>query len=230
VTGRQRKATVILLLSSLLLLTWKYYASPLALSQWYPPSSNPPPPVWGARWHFLATLCLMGVLPGFVVSGLFRERLSAYGLSFRLQGGTWQTALLFVPVFAVAGYLSANDPALRTKFPINPQAAISTEAFLLHAVTYFCYYAGWEFYFRGFLLFGLRESTGEVNAVLIQTLASALLHIGSPASETFGAIGGGLLWGLLALRTRSIISGTLQHFALGIALDWAICFGPGAAA
>lgn len=225
VTGTQRKATVVLLLSSLLLLVWKYYGSPLALAHWCSPSTTTPPRVAAAWCHFLITLILLGVLPALVVKGVFRQRLHDYGLRWGLTHGTWQTLLLFVPVFAMVGYLSASDPLLRAKFPINPQAGISAEAFALHAVTYLGYYLGWEFYFRGFMLFGLRESTGDVNAVLIQTLASSLLHIGGPASETFGAIGGGLLWGLLALRTRSIISGMLQHFTLGIALDWAICFG-----
>jgi membrane protease YdiL (CAAX protease family) len=64
-----------------------------------------------------------------------------------------------------------------------------------------------------------------VNAVLIQTAASALLHIGSPATETFGAILAGLLWGALALRTRSLLSGLGQHYVLGISLDAFICYG-----
>ena len=92
-------------------------------------------------------------------------------------------------------------------------------------MTYGLFYMGWEFYFRGFLLFGLRDSLGAVNAVLVQTLASALLHIGSPAAESFGAVLAGLLWGVLALQTRSLLSGLGQHFLLGIALDAFICYG-----
>jgi len=115
--------------------------------------------------------------------------------------------LVFGPVFALAGYLSATDPGLREKFPINPHAGHSAAVFALHAATYLAYYAGWEFYFRGFLLFGLRGSVGDANAILIQVLASSLLHIGSPPAETFGAILGGLLWGMQALRTRSLIQG-----------------------
>jgi len=55
-------------------------------------------------------------------------------------------------------------------------------------------------------------------------LASALVHIGSPAVETFGSILGGLLWGVLALYTRSLLSGLGQHYLLGLALDAFICF------
>jgi membrane protease YdiL (CAAX protease family) len=61
-------------------------------------------------------------------------------------------------------------------------------------------------------------------------LASSLAHIGDPAAESFAAIVAGLLWGVVALRTRSLLSGTLQHAVLGIALDWFLCFGPGSRA
>jgi len=129
---------------------------------------------------------------------------------------------VLVPVFLLAAYLASTDPQILSKFPINPQAGSSPAMFAGHAATYFLFYVGWEFYFRGFLLFGLRDSLGATNAVLIQTAASALLHIGGPASETFGAILGGLLWGG---QTKSLLSGLVQHFLLGIALDALICYG-----
>jgi len=59
---------------------------------------------------------------------------------------------------------------------------------------------------------------------LIQVMASSLLHIGQPFVETFAAIVAGMVWGWLAFRTNSIVSGTVQHFALGIALDATIVF------
>ena len=69
------------------------------------------------------------------------------------------------------------------------------------------FYLGWEFHFRGFLQFGLGGRLGPVNAILIQVMASSLLHIGKPPIETFAAIGGGVLWGVIAYRTQSLPSG-----------------------
>ena len=91
--------------------------------------------------------------------------------------------------------------------------------------TYVLFYLGWEFYFRGFMQMGLRESLGDVNALLVQVMASTLLHIGKPGAETFGAIFGGILWGILVYRTRSLLSGLVQHALLGLALDWFLCRG-----
>jgi membrane protease YdiL (CAAX protease family) len=222
--GPQFKPTVILLLSSPLLLVWKYFfdadffAGPFA-------ADTDTSRVVGAIYHFLGGFVLMGVLPALVVKLLFRERLADYGVGLGVPGRTLRTFFIWGPIFVLVAYLSSADAALRSKYPINPQAGASAAMFALHAVTYLLYYLGWEFYFRGFLLQGLRGAIGDANAVLVQVLGSALLHIGSPASETFGAVLGGLLWGALAIRTRSILSGLGQHYLLGIALDAFICFG-----
>jgi membrane protease YdiL (CAAX protease family) len=48
------------------------------------------------------------------------------------------------------------------------------------------------------------------------------MHLGKPVGEVYGSIIGGLIWGLLAYRTRSLLSGLLQHFLLGVLLDWFI--------
>ena len=114
--------------------------------------------------------------------------------------------------------------AIRDEYPINRHAGISPWMFGYHGCTYAIFYLGWEFHFRGFLQFGLRDKLGDGNALLVQVMASSLLHIGKPCLETYGAILGGLVWGIVAFRTRSLLSGLLQHFLLGITLDWFICY------
>jgi membrane protease YdiL (CAAX protease family) len=70
---------------------------------------------------------------------------------------------------------------------------------------------------------GLQASMGSVNALLVQVMASVTVHIGKPTGEIYGSIVGGLIWGILVYRTRSLLSGLLQHALLGILLDWFIC-------
>lgn len=222
--GKQLKATLILLLASPLLMFWKYYATPASFDAYLAFLARSHRET-GALGHFLCTLVLLGLVPALIVVFVFRERLRDYGVGIGIRSRTLTSALCLVPVFAVIGYLSASDPGLRAKFPLNPAAGDSAGSFMLHMTAYLCFYAGYEFFFRGFLLFGLRETVGDANAVLIQTLASTLAHIGSPSSEAFGAIIGGLLWGVLAIGNRSLLSGMLQHYALGVALDVGLCFG-----
>jgi membrane protease YdiL (CAAX protease family) len=68
---------------------------------------------------------------------------------------------------------------------------------MAYSLFYLLYYLGWEFFFRGYMQFGLRRRLGDWNAILIQTLASCLLHIGKPDTEIFSSILGGIVWGMV---------------------------------
>ncbi len=223
-SGRQFKPTVILLVSPVILLCWKYFAS-VEFFAGHSLVDGVDPRAFGAICHFISCFVLMAVLPALIVKWVFHDRLSDYGVGLGVRKWTVRSFAVLAPLFLLVSYLASSDPAMLAKFPIDPSAGQSPRMFAIHTASYFLFYIGWEFYFRGFMLFGLRETYGGVHAVLIQVLASALLHIGSPASETFGAILGGLLWGWLALQSRSLASGFGQHFILGIALDAFICFG-----
>jgi len=72
---------------------------------------------------------------------------------------------------------------------------------------------------------GVSRRTGIATAICVQTLVSTLAHFGKPGAEVFGAIIGGLLWGALAWRTRSLLAGWFQHWLLGASLDFFICRG-----
>ena len=219
----QRKTTLILLTSTVLMLVWSYYASPQFLAGRFTAGVGDGR-VAGAIGNFVGCFVLLGVVPALVIRLVLRERLADYGVGWGMPWRTWSAAAALLPVFVLVAYIARTDASLLSKFPINHRAGESAAMFALHAATYLLFYVGWEFHFRGYLLFGLQPSIGAVNAVLVQTMASALLHIGSPAVETFGAILAGVLWGVLALWTRSLVPSLVQHFLLGIAVDAFICF------
>lgn len=226
--GDQFKEALILLLSPLLMVTWYSFASPAYLAE------RLPAPAWlehnalatGAVASYVAAFVLLGLIPALVVKFVFRERLADYGVQFGDRLRTLRATAIWVPIFLVSSYFSAGDSSLQAHYPLNPMARVSPGLFAIHAASYFAFYLGWEFHFRGFLQFGLRQGTGAVNAVLIQVLASCLLHLGKPTVETYMSILGGILWGWLAFRTRSLLGGLVQHACLGISLDWFLCHRP----
>jgi membrane protease YdiL (CAAX protease family) len=224
--GDQLKPTVILFFAPLLMVTWKYFGDPKVLAAALPD----PCILWddraatGAVVSFLAGFVLLGLIPALVVRLLFRERLADYGVCIGNKVRTLRAILVLCPCFIVAGYIASTDPAVQAQYPINPSAGKSPGMFAIHAATYLLFYLGWEFHFRGFLQLGIRHRLGDVNALLVQVLASGLLHIGRPASETFASFFAGLLWGVLAIRTRSLLSGLMQHYLLGVSLDWFLCY------
>lgn len=226
-TPRPRFATkpnIILLSSTCLMLAWKYFGT----TEFYADALAERirfghPNAMAAFYQFGSCLVLLGVIPALIVKCVFRERLGDYGLRMGHKLFTVRSFLIAAPIICICGYVTAMDPEFRAAFPINKQAGLATP-FWLHVCTYVLFYVGWEFHFRGFLQFGLAESMGRTHAVLIQVMASSLLHIGRPVTETIAAVGAGMLWGWLAYRTNSILSGMLQHILVGVIVDAAIVF------
>lgn len=214
----QRGPTVILLAATVLMLLWAYFGSP-AFCAGLLAQPGEDGRAAGAIASFGAAFLLLGVIPAAIVRLVLRAPLVDYGLGVGDARRTLRITLFLAPLFVVAALVGSRDPAILAKFPLNPRAGESAGWFALHAATYLLFYLGWEFLFRGFLLFGLRPAIGDTSAVLVQTMASALLHIGSPAAETFGAIPAGVLWGAIALSTRSLLPGLVHHFLLGLLLD-----------
>jgi membrane protease YdiL (CAAX protease family) len=67
-----------------------------------------------------------------------------------------------------------------------------------------------EFLFRGFLMWTLIRVAGPVGVVLA-TLPFVFTHLGKPELETLSTFFGGLGFGWLAWRTRSVLYGALLH-------------------
>ncbi len=178
--------------------------------------------LWNAR-KLWGALLLLGLGPALIIKFVFKESLIDYSLAPRSWKVLLHLSLCFIPIFLVVGWCSGYTRAYYSVYPFNPFAGVSWGALITHSVFYFfLYYLPWEFMFRGFMLLGLSRTLGVGPAVLIQVLASSMLHYGHPLPETLGCIGGGLLWAFFVLRTRSIWAGWWQHALLGIALDWSL--------
>jgi membrane protease YdiL (CAAX protease family) len=162
---------------------------------------------------------LFGLIPLLLIKYVFKESLASYGLQIGDGNYGWRAVAILGPLFVLSAYPSSAMPAFLAEYPLYPGAGATTTAFMAHAFAYLFFYIGWEIYFRGFMQFGLRASFGDWNSILIQVMASCLVHIGKPAAETYSSILGGLVWGVLAFRTRSIVYGLVIHWLLGVALD-----------
>lgn len=221
-----KKSTVVLLLSIVLIVTWRYFCSPgmytTVIACAFGVTTNS---LYAATYSFLTAFLLFGLVPVLVISLYFKESLQDYGFhlgDWRFGGGT---LALLAPLFILLSYLSSNNPEFLAEYPINKDACLSAESFLMHSFLYLLYYIGYEVLMRGFIQFGLRGVFGDWNAILIQTTVSTLFHIGKPAGEIYASILGGLLWGFIVFRTRSLVYVLLMHWILGVSLDFFICWG-----
>ncbi len=80
----------------------------------------------------------------------------------------------------------------------------------------FLYMTGWEFLFRGYLLFGLKERWGPWRANIVQTILFTLIHIGKPPLETVSCLVSGLLFGYVSLKSESFWPMVIIHSAIMI--------------
>lgn len=220
----QARALWALVLSPWLIGFWRYFLEPPYVQAqlealWGPSVSRGA----GSLVSMFGTFLLLGVIPALIVRCVFRESLQEHGWGLGDRFRTVRSFLIVLPVAIVGTYASSLDADVGKAFPLNPAAGESVQSFALHAAAYMSFYVGWEFFFRGFMQRALSPAHGLVAAVLIQTMASSLGHLGRLPEEMFASILGGLFWGWLAYRTRSIVSGMLQHALLGIGLDAFLC-------
>jgi membrane protease YdiL (CAAX protease family) len=72
-----------------------------------------------------------------------------------------------------------------------------------------------EFFFRGFLIFGLSERLKEAS-ILVQLVPFVLVHFGKPELETLSTILTGIYFGFVVYRTRSFWPAFLIHMFINI--------------
>jgi len=214
------KSDLILLVVPVVLMLWVYCGKRPCFDQLFSQVQGE----WnqdlcGAIYEYLTAFLLMFVVPVAIVKVAFRSNLREFG--FRVGDARWGLGFVVIalPVFLLAAYVGSLDPALREEYLLAGSMVDRVSLFLTVEVFYLIYYLGWEFLFRGFMLFGLEERYGALAAILLQMIPSALVHIGKPASESFAAIVAGLVFGYLAVRTRSILYPLILHAAVGIGTD-----------
>lgn len=166
---------------------------------------------------------------------LLRADLSSFGFTPGFVRGIWPAVgIMFLGLLALMGIV-APKPAFQDYYPIfrrwdefqrvlgpysypqhNPFLSWPMAMFYAE-VTYGAYLFCWEFFFRGYLLFGLQRSLGSIAAVMLQAAAFGLLHWGKP--EMLPSFAAGIILGVLALRAKSFVPGFVLHWAASISFD-----------
>ncbi|MEW5985274.1 MAG: CPBP family intramembrane glutamic endopeptidase [Chloroflexota bacterium] len=151
------------------------------------------------------------LIPMVIILLVYRERPADYGF----RRGHWEAGLRWTMaiclVMALVLWQLARTPEMQSyylaKAPRNP-----VRFFFLTAVDLL----GWEFIWRGFVLFGMARVLGPGPAIFLQAVPFAFMHLGKPEIETLSTIFGGAAFGLLAWRTKSFLYPFLVHYFITI--------------
>ena len=175
-------------------------------------------PLYPAFYWYGCSFVVLGLVPLLIGRLGLRRPLKEWGVGL----GDWKFGIpavlicffAFLPILVIVSY----QPAFQAKYPLYHSAQTSVLHFILYEAAYMVYFIGWEFIFRGFILFGLKPSIG-LYAIFVQTIPFAIMHFGKPQIETLAAVGAGVLLGYLALRTRSFWYGWMLHSLVAVTND-----------
>lgn len=209
-----RRSALVLVVAALCLTGQYYLASLRWLSTWI---AEPVPQ--SLSWCGLIVVFYL-ILPALVIKLGFRQKLRDYGLAWNgLHRHGWPYLILLgvmLPVIIGASF----NPHFKDFYPFFPYASASVAGFILWELAYGLHFIAVEFFFRGFLIFGLSERLGPY-AFFISAVPYCMVHFSKPAGEALGAIVAGLVLGYLAWKNRSIWGGALVHWGVAITMDLA---------
>ncbi|HEY9077568.1 MAG TPA: CPBP family intramembrane glutamic endopeptidase [Anaerolineaceae bacterium] len=147
------------------------------------------------------------VIPFLTITLVFRQSPSRYGITLGdwkaglllTIGGCTGMTLIMLVVARTGDFKGYYAPLTDSPLPLPLQTALDL--------------FGWEFLFRGFLLFSLYSACGPY-AIILQAVPFTIAHFGKPELETLSCIFGGSAFGYVAWRTRSFIYPFLIHWFL----------------
>ncbi len=182
----------------------------------------------GLSWEFSSLLafaagcvfwyCVPAVA---VITFGFRERLTDYGVKFRGWSSGWKIYLAFVAVMVPLVYVFSGEEKFQQIYPFYSTWTPEGEGWsrlLAWEVAYALQFVALEFFFRGFLVHGLKQRFG-VYSVFVMTVPYCMIHFGKALPECLASIIAGVALGLMSLKTRSVWLGAVLHISVAWGMD-----------
>lgn len=211
-----RETTVALLYAGLLLTVFEYFYIPIAVQRRLD-ATQPISLEAGTTW---ALACIVGftLIPLALVKTVHRLPLRDVGYS---TAGLGRHVLVYLGLFGlmvpVLLVVATRADFLNT-YPFVAAARTDLSIFWRWELMYLAQFVALESFFRGYLLFVL-EKRFQATAVVMVAVPYAMIHFHKPFPEAIGALGAGIVLGLLALRYRSFWGGALLHALVALTMD-----------
>ncbi|MFU8806310.1 MAG: type II CAAX prenyl endopeptidase Rce1 family protein [Bradymonadaceae bacterium] len=168
-------------------------------------------------WSGMTTLAYL-IIPVIWVKFIMRERLRDFGFSIKGAFKHWYIYIAMYLIVLPAVYIVAQTESFQRTYPFYEFANRSYLDFFAWQLVYGMQFLALEFFYRGFLIHGLKARFG-LYAIFISTIPYCMIHFGKPLPETLGAIIAGVALGALALYTRTIWLGVAIHISVAVTMD-----------
>ncbi|MBU1222174.1 CPBP family intramembrane metalloprotease [Myxococcota bacterium] len=212
--------------ASVLLILFLYQGKPSGFFKYMPQLAGDLIPAKAGlaswAWSHLMSFFLLFITPLVIITAVFKEKPSEYGLNMKGASKEFIVVLVMYLLFLPLLLWIAQTPAFQAKYPKLKIIKDNFGYFAIYQALYLIKWVSWEFFFRGFLLFGFKKNYGE-GAILLSTMPFVIVHLGKPQGEIFGAIAAGFILCRLSLDGRSIFPGVWLHFMVAGTMDFLTC-------
>ncbi|HYH63203.1 MAG TPA: CPBP family intramembrane glutamic endopeptidase [Urbifossiella sp.] len=233
--GFDGKTVTVVLVAAVSLVLQNYYSGPgtvipllqwavgaeskviAALTQWEGSQSA------RLMWFALAAFTLYAVVPGFVVTVCFREKLTDYGVGVRGVIADWPVYLAFATIMVPLVYLCSALPRFQEIYPfyrVTSPADVNA-ALVRWELAYALQFIGLEFFFRGFMVHGTKHRFGTYS-VFLMVIPYCMIHFHKPVAECFASIVAGVALGVVSLVTKSVWPGAGLHILVAWGMDTSV--------
>lgn len=178
-------------------------------------------------WYRLSGAILFGLIPILVILIVFRIPLSNLGTNTdqMIKSLIWwiPSAVLVV----IINYFAARKKSHLSQYPQIRAKRWDSGLVILSALSWITYLVGYEFLFRGFLLFSCLESFGYWPAIVINISLYSLAHLPKGTRETVASVFFGFVLSYVSIELGSFWFAFFVHITLALSNEWfSIFFHP----
>ena len=167
------------------------------------------------------------IIPLFIVKLIFKDKLSDYGLSPKGILKSYKIYIVFFLFMVPLILLVSTTHSFQHKYPFySPFGESLWPNFIIWQCLYLSQFFALEFFFRGFMLHGIKKRFGFYS-IWVMMIPYMMIHFQKPMPETIGAIFAGIILGALSLKSRSVWLGVAIHYSVAITMDIAALWQKG---
>ena len=172
-----------------------------------------------SHWFLILSICYI-FIPIFTIKFFFKDSLKKYGLSFKNSLKDYKIYLLLIALIIPIVFAVSYTKSFQATYPfykLKHNEPIDIK-FLIWELEYLAHFFAVEFFFRGFIIHGLKHRFGYYS-VFVLIIPYCMIHFSKPMPETIAAIIAGFILGTLSLKSRNIYLGFFIHCSVAITMD-----------
>jgi CAAX protease family protein len=169
------------------------------------------------------------VVPVLLIRVVWRQRLADYGVRWAADWPTLRPYVAFVALMVPVIWAASSTRQFQDTYPfliMFPGESIRSR-WMLWEAAYFAQFFALEFFFRGFMVLGLKQRFGWL-AIPVMTVPYCMIHFAKPMPEAVAAIVAGIALGHLSMKSGTVFWGALLHCTVAMSFDVAVLLHRGA--